>query len=225
MDFSYLILIPALILSLWAQFSVQSAYKKYGAIRNARGITGRETSQRILNANGISNVQIAPIAGELTDNYNPKTNVISLSQGVYDQSSIAAVSVAAHETGHAIQHAVGYAAIKARNAILPVTQIASMASMPLLLIGFVLGLLWLVRLGIIMYAAVLLFQVVTLPVEFNASSRALKTINEMDILDGEELKGAKKMLRAAAMTYVAAAATSALQLLRFIMIANSGRRD
>lgn len=220
-----LILIPALILSLWAQFSVQSAYKKYGAIRNGRGITGSETSQRILNANGLSSVQIVPIAGELTDNYNPKTNIISLSQGVYDQSSIAAVSVAAHETGHAIQHAVGYSAIKMRNAILPVTQIASAASMPLFIAGMLLSLKTLVTLGIWMFAAVLIFQVLTLPVEFNASSRALKTIKEMDILSGEELGGAKKMLRAAAMTYVAGTAVSALQLLRLIMLSGSGRRD
>ena len=219
-----LILIPALLLSLWAQFSVSSAYKKYGAIRNGRGITGRETSQRILNANGLSSVQITPIAGELTDNYNPRTNIISLSQGVYGESSIAAVSVAAHETGHALQHAAGYSPIKMRNAILPVTQIASAASMPLFIAGMLLSLRPLMTLGIWMFAAVLLFQVLTLPVEFNASSRALKTIREMDILSDEEMGGARKMLRAAAMTYVAATAVSALQLLRLIMLSGSGRR-
>ena len=219
-----LILIPALLLSLWAQFSVSSAYKKYGAVRNGRGITGRETSQRILNANGLSNVQITPIAGELTDNYNPRTNIISLSQGVYGESSIAAVSVAAHETGHALQHAAGYSPIKMRNAILPVTQIASAASMPLFIAGMLLSARPLMTLGIWMFAAVLLFQVLTLPVEFNASSRALKTIKEMDILSDEEMGGAKKMLRAAAMTYVAATAVSALQLLRLIMLSGNGRR-
>lgn len=217
-----ILLIPAFILSIWAQWAVNSAYKKYSGIRGERGISGAEAAKRILSAAGVSGVSVKHIGGNLTDNYNPVNNSLNLSDGVYDSASVAAVGIAAHEAGHAIQHAKSYLGIKLRNLILPVAQISSTAAMPLFLLGLVLSFGVLVDIGILLFAGAVLFQVVTLPVEFNASRRAVKAIESADILSNEELRGAKKVLKAAAMTYVAAAAVSALQLIRLIAI--SGRR-
>ena len=217
-----ILLLPALILTIWAQSSVNSAYKKYSQIPNFRRISGAEAARRILAAAGVSGVAINHIGGNLSDNYNPRNNSLNLSNGVFDGSSIAAVGIAAHEAGHAIQHSKGYFAIKLRNLILPVAQISSTAAMPLFLMGILFSMGFLVDIGIILFAGAVLFQIVTLPVEFNASRRAIKAIENADLLSDDELRGAKKVLRAAAMTYVAAAAVAALQLLRLVMI--SGRR-
>lgn len=215
-------LLPALILSIWAQWSVNSAYKKYSGITNIRGITGAEAAKRILGNAGIGNVSVNHIGGNLTDNFNPVNKTLNLSDGVYGSSTIAAVGIAAHEAGHAIQHNRGYIAIKLRNLILPVAQLSSSAAMPLFVLGLVLSMGPLVDLGIILFSAAVLFQVITLPVEFNASHRAIRMIQGCDLLSDEEIKGAKKVLKAAAMTYVASAAMAALQLLRLLAI--SGRR-
>lgn len=217
-----ILLLPALVLSLWAQWAVNSAFKKYSQIQNGRGLTGAEAARRILNSAGVSVNSINHIGGNLTDNYDPRNNTLNLSDGVYGSGSIAAVGIAAHEAGHAIQHGVGYAAIKLRNIILPVAQLSSSAAMPLFVLGLVLSMGPLVDLGIILFSAAVLFQVITLPVEFNASHRAIRAIENGDLLSKEEIRGAKKVLRAAAMTYVASAAMAALQLLRLLAI--SGRR-
>jgi len=217
-----LFLLPALILTIWAQSMVNSAYRKYSQIGNVRRITGADAAKKILSAAGVIGVSINHISGNLTDNYNPRNNSLNLSDGVFGSSSIAAVGIAAHEAGHAIQHSVGYYAIKLRNLILPVAQISSSAAMPLFLLGILFSFGFLVDLGILLFAGAVLFQIVTLPVEFNASRRAIKAIEGADLLSEEELSGAKKVLRAAAMTYVAAAAMAALQLLRLLAI--SGRR-
>ena len=217
-----ILLLPAIILSLWAQWSVNSAYRKYSQIPNFRHITGADAARKILQAESVGSVSINHIGGNLTDNFNPRNQSLNLSNGVYDGSSIAAVGIAAHEAGHAIQHSKGYFAIKIRNTILPAAQLSSSAAMPLFLLGLLFSIGALVDVGIILFSAAVLFQVVTLPVEFNASRRAIKAIRSADILSEEEIKGAKKVLTAAAMTYVASAAMAALQLIRLIGI--SGRR-
>lgn len=217
-----ILLLPAIILSLWAQWSVNSAYRKYSQIPNFRHITGADAARKILQAESVGSISINHIGGNLTDNFNPRNQSLNLSNGVYDGSSIAAVGIAAHEAGHAIQHSRGYFAIKIRNMILPAAQLSSSAAMPLFLLGLLFSIGALVDVGIILFSAAVLFQVVTLPVEFNASRRAIKAIRSADILSEEEIKGAKKVLTAAAMTYVASAAMAALQLIRLIGI--SGRR-
>ncbi len=217
-----ILLLPAIILSLWAQWSVNSAYRKYSQIPNFRHITGADAARKILQAESVGSISINHIGGNLTDNFNPRNQSLNLSNGVYDASSIAAVGIAAHEAGHAIQHSKGYFAIKIRNTILPAAQLSSSAAMPLFLLGLLFSIGALVDVGIILFSAAVLFQVVTLPVEFNASRRAIKAIRSADILSEEEIKGAKKVLTAAAMTYVASAAMAALQLIRLIGI--SGRR-
>ena len=179
----------------------------------------------VLEMNGVTDVEIRPIAGELTDHFDPRTNTISLSKGVYDVTSVAAVGIAAHEAGHAVQYAVGYSPIKLRTAIIPVTNIGSMLSWPLLLIGIALGSETLAMAGVVLFCAVVAFQLITLPVEFNASNRALDTLGASGYLQPEQLDGAGKVLRAAAMTYVAALAQALAQLLRLLMIANRSRRD
>ena len=178
----------------------------------------------VLEMNGVNDVTIEPIAGELTDHFDPKTNTIRLSKGVYDVTSVAAVGIAAHEAGHAVQYAVGYSPIKLRTAIIPVTQIGSTLSWPILLVGLLLGSETLAMAGVLLFCAVVLFQLVTLPVEFNASNRALDTLGASGYLQEEQLNGAGKVLRAAAMTYVAALAQALAQLLRLLMIANRGNR-
>ena len=222
-DSTYLILIPAILFSLWAQSQVKNTYARYS--KEFAGLTGAEAARMVLEMNGVTGVTIQPIAGELTDHFDPRTNTISLSQGVYDVTSVAAVGVAAHEAGHAVQYAVGYSPIKIRTAIIPVTQIGSYLSWPLLLIGLLLGSETLDMAGVLLFCAVVAFQLVTLPVEFNASNRALDALGASGYLKEEQLNGAGKVLRAAAMTYVAALAQAVAQLLRLLMIANRSRRD
>ena len=223
-DPTYILVIIAFALTLFASFGVKSTFAKYDKIRNTRGITGADAARRILSSNGISNVTVEHTPGSLTDHFDPRTNVVRLSDATYNSNSVAAIGVAAHECGHAIQHSVGYAPIKVRNAIVPVVNIGNTLSMPLFFIGLVLGAYNLAYIGALLFSFVLVFQLVTLPVELNASRRALKILDEFDILGDSELKGAKKVLTAAAMTYVAAVAATALQLLRLLTILNR-RRD
>ena len=223
-DWSILIVLPALIFTLWAQFSVQSAYNKYSRVRNAHGMTGADAARRILDANGLYDVKIEQIAGEMTDHYDPRARVIRLSQGTHSVATVAAVGIAAHEAGHAVQHAVGYHGIRVRNAILPACRIGSTAAMPLFLIGLLLATDALMLAGILAYSFVTLFQLVTLPVEFNASHRAIAALEGSGYLSSDDIKGARRVLRAAAMTYVAALATSLLTLLRLLLLASGRRR-
>ena len=222
-DWTVLILLPALILSVWAQFRVQSTFNKYAKIYNRRGLTGADAARRILDANGLHHVRIEQVHGHLSDHFDPRANVIRLSDSVYGSPSAAAVGVAAHEAGHALQYAKGYAPIKLRAAIIPVTRFGSMLAMPLFFIGLLVAFYPLLVAGILLYSAVTVFQLVTLPVEFNASSRAMETLEHSGILSGEELKGARRVLSAAAMTYVAALVTSLLTLLRLLLLANRKR--
>lgn len=223
-DYYYLVLVlPAILLSLFAQMKVKSTYKKYAQINAWQGLTAQEVVQRVLLQNGVSGVGIERVAGDLTDHYDPKTNVIRLSDSVYGSTSVASLGVAAHEAGHAVQYAKGYVPIKIRNTVLPAANLGSTLSVPLVLLGFILGAPMLVDFGIILFSLVLLFQVVTLPVEFNASRRAILALEDGNLLFGEELKGAKKVLFAAALTYVAAVLTSLAQILRLVLL--SRRRD
>lgn len=224
-DYYYLILvIPALIIAMIAQFKVKSTYSKYSKLQNSRRLTGAQAAMMVLHHYGIHDVKIEHIAGHLNDHYDPRTNVIRLSDTVYNGSSIAAVGVACHEAGHAAQHAEGYVPIKIRNAIVPVCNIGSAAGIPLAILGLFLSVGWLVDFGLLLYALVAVFQFATLPVEFNASRRAIKVIEESDILGEDETAGAKKVLGAAAMTYVAALVVSLANLLRYVLIFNR-RRD
>ncbi len=225
-DPTYILVIPALIFALIAQCMVKSTFNKFSKVYNRRGVTGAEAARKILDENGLYDVRIERISGELTDHYDPRTNVVRLSDSVYNSTSVAAVGVAAHETGHAIQHSVGYVPIKIRNAILPAAQIGSQAAVPLVLIGLIFSrsLGFLIDVGIIVYVAVVLFQLVTLPVEFNASGRALRILEESYILENDENKMAKKVLTAAAMTYVAALFSALTTLLRLVLISNNRRR-
>lgn len=222
-DTTYLILLPAILFALWAQNQVKSTYAQYS--KKFAGLTGEEAARMVLEMNGVTGVTIEPVAGELTDHFDPKSNTIRLSKGVYDVTSVAAVGVAAHEAGHAVQYAVGYSPIKIRMAIIPITNIGSYLSWPLLLIGLLLGSDTLAMAGVLLFCAVVAFQLVTLPVEFNASNRALDALGASGYLKEDQLAGAGKVLRAAAMTYVAALAQAVAQLLRLLMIANRNRRD
>lgn len=223
-DIWYIILVlPAVILSLIASAGVNSTFKKYSKVASARGTTGADAARRVLEANGVFGVQIERVNGNLTDHFDPKTNTIRLSDSVYGSTSVAAVGVAAHEAGHAVQYAESYAPMKLRSAIIPVTNIGSNLAMPLVLLGIIFSMPLLADIGILAFSFSTLFQLVTLPVEFNASSRAIKAIE--GFAAGEsEVKSAKKVLRAAAMTYVAALAVSLANLLRLIMIVGSNRR-
>ncbi|MDE7294343.1 MAG: zinc metallopeptidase [Oscillospiraceae bacterium] len=218
----YGLLLLSIAFSLIAQGLVQLNFKKYSKVLNSRGITGADAARAILDRNGLSNVRIERVAGTLTDHYDPTANVIRLSDGVYDSSTVAAVGVAAHEAGHAVQYGVGYAPIKLRSAIIPVTQIGAKLTTPLVLLGLMLSWGVLIDLGIIVFCAVVIFQAVTLPVEFNASGRALTILRDSYILDGDELNGARKVLIAAALTYVAALVSALISLLR--LLALRGRR-
>ena len=229
-DWTYLVLVlPCVILSLWASSSVKNTFKRYSSQYSQRRITGADAAQRVLASNGVYGVRIERVAGNLTDHFDPKTNVIRLSDGVYDSTSTAAIGVACHEAGHAVQYAKNYGPIKLRAAIIPITNFGSKLAMPLILLGIVLSFLGnfsyaLVYLGIACFGLSLVFQLVTLPVEFNASHRAVRAINDAGILTQDELVGAKKTLKAAAMTYVAATAVSLAQLLRLIIIFGGRRR-
>lgn len=224
-DSTYLIVLPAIIFALIAQLMVKSTFSKYSNESNQHGYTAKEVARKILDENGLYNVSIEYISGNLTDHYDPSANVIRLSDSVYNSTSVAAIGVAAHEVGHAIQHAQGYSPIKIRQAIIPITQIGSRLAVPLVLLGMLISAFqWLIPVGIFLYAGVVLFQAVTLPVEFNASGRALKTLDENVILYKDEVRMAKKVLTAAAMTYVAAMFSSLMSLLRLILLSNRGRR-
>ena len=225
-DIYYIILVlPMVLLSLIAQGMVSSRFKKYSKVKSYRNYTGADAARKILDDNGLYNVRIEHINGNLSDHYDPKANVIRLSDSTYSDTSVAAIGVAAHEAGHAVQHAVGYVPIKVRNAIVPAVNIASTLSIPLFLIGLLFAAPMLTNLGIILFSGALVFQVVTLPVEFNASRRAITILNQSAMLEEDELRGAKKVLKAAAMTYVAAVISTALQLLRLVLLSNSRRRD
>lgn len=229
-DWTYLVLVlPCLILSLWASASVKSTFRKYSQQYSQRRITGADAAARVLRNNGVHNVRIERVAGDLTDHFDPRTNVIRLSDSVYGSTSTAAIGVACHEAGHAVQYAKHYAPIKLRAAIIPITNLGSKLAMPLILLGIVLSFLGnlsytLVYLGIACFALSLVFQLITLPVEFNASRRAIRAIDDAEILTSQELVGARKTLRAAAMTYVAATATALAQLLRLIVLFGGRRR-
>lgn len=214
----YWILLPAILLTLYASFKVNSTFRKYSKVENSRGITGYDCARKILDSNGLSDVEIQRVEGSMTDHYDPRSRVLRLSDTVFNVDSIAAVSVAAHECGHAIQHQQGYAPLTIRNTIVPAVNLASSFSWILILLGLFFSFSNLITVGIIFFAATVVFQLITLPVEFNASSRALRIISDMGIVYGGEEKAAKKVLSAAALTYVAAALTSILQLLRLILI-------
>ena len=230
-DWTYLVIVlPCIILSLWASSSVNSTFKKYSKVHSYRRITGAEAAQRVLSASGVRNVRIERVSGNLTDHYDPKSNVIRLSDDVYASTSVAAIGVACHEAGHAVQYAEHYGPIKLRAAIIPITNLGSKLAMPLILIGILLSFLGnfsytIVYLGIACFGLSLVFQLVTLPVEFNASRRAMGAIEAGNILSEEERRGAGRTLRAAAMTYVAATAVSLAQLLRLIVLFGGRRRN
>ena len=230
-DTTYLLLVlPCVILSLWASANVNSTFKKYDKQRSARHITGAMAAERVLRANGVYGVGIEQISGSLTDHYDPKANVIRLSESVYNSTSTAAIGVACHEAGHAVQYAQNYAPIKLRAAIIPVTNIGSRLAMPLILIGLLLAFMEnfsyiFIYLGIACSGLSLVFQLVTLPVEFNASRRAMNAIAGSELLTPDEQRGARKTLTAAALTYVAATALALAQLLRLISIFGRRRRD
>ncbi len=224
----FLLLIPVFLLSIWAQIQVSGNFRRYSQAPNRRRITGAQAAEAVLRAHGVYDVPIRPCRGNLTDHYDPRDNTIYLSDGVYGAATVAAVGVAAHEAGHAVQYAVGYGPVRLRTAIIPMTQIGSRFSFLLLFIGLLLYNQSLFLVGIILFGVTTFFQLVTLPVEFNASHRALETIEGTGLLDEEETYGARKVLRAAALTYVAALLMSLLQLLRFVLIFLSrggGRRD
>ncbi|MBO4937889.1 MAG: zinc metallopeptidase [Oscillospiraceae bacterium] len=229
-DWTYLVLVlPCMILSLWASSRVNSTFKKYSQVHSIRHITGAQAAQRVLAANGVGGVRIERVGGNLTDHFDPKTNVIRLSDSVYNSTSVAAIGVACHEAGHAVQYAHNYGPIKLRAAIIPITNFGSKLAMPLILLGIVMSALGnfsygFVYAGIACFGFSLVFQLVTLPVEFNASGRAMKAIETGGLLTGEEQRGAKKTLSAAAMTYVAATAVALAQLLRLIVLFGGGRR-
>lgn len=230
-DWTYLVLVlPVLILSMIASARVNSTFNRYSSQISSRRITGAQAAQRVLQANGVSGVRIERISGNLTDHFDPKANVIRLSDNVYDNPSTAAIGVACHEAGHAVQYAQNYGPIKLRAAIIPVTNIGSKLAMPLILIGVLLTSLGefstvLIYVGIACFSLSLIFQLVTLPVEFNASRRAMDAIDSMNILTDEEQQGARKTLRAAAMTYVMATLAAFTQLLRLVLLFGRRRRN
>ena len=228
-DWTYMVLVlPCIILSLWASSNVKSTFNRYSKQYSSRRITGADAANRVLSANGVTGVRIERVSGNLTDHFDPKTNVIRLSDSVYDSTSTAAIGVACHEAGHAVQYACSYAPIRLRAAVIPVTNFGSRIAMPLILLGLLLSAFMeasytLVYLGIACFGLSLVFQLITLPVEFNASRRAMQAIERVNILTDEEQKGARKTLTAAALTYVAATAVALSQLLRLLVIFG-GRR-
>ncbi len=234
-DWTILILIPPLLLSIYAQFKVNSTYRKFSEVKNARGLTGREVARRILDANGLYDIQIEHIRGNLTDHFDPSSNTIRLSDSVDNSTSVAAIGVAAHECGHAVQHAVGYTPIKIRTAMVPITNFSSNLSILFIIVGLLISNMYRATqgnnfgftisvIGICLFAVATVFQLITLPVEFNASARALKTLETDMILYDDEIPMAKKVLSAAALTYVAALISSIATLLRLVLIVFSGNR-
>ena len=224
-DWTYLLLVIGMLLSLAASGRVKSTFARYKRIRSASGLTGAMAAERILRAAGIFDVEIVRISGSLTDHYDPGAKRLALSDDVYGSNSLAAVSVAAHECGHAIQHATGYTPLELRSAIVPLANIGANISWPLFAAGLIFSIQPLLTAGIVLFSLAVLFQLVTLPVEINASSRAMKNLESLGILGQNEKQGAKRVLSAAALTYVAALASSILQLLRLIILAGGRRRD
>lgn len=224
-DPTYILLVIGMLLSLAASARVKSTFAIYSRVRSASGMTGAEAARRILHMAGITDVMVVPVSGSLTDHYDPRSKKLALSQDVYDKTSVAAIGVAAHECGHAIQHQVNYAPLSLRTAIVPAANIGSSLSWPLFLAGLIFSIRPLLTLGIVLFSLAVLFQLVTLPVELNASSRALKMLGNSGMLGNDELRSAKKVLAAAALTYVAALAASVLQLLRLIILAGGKDRD
>ncbi|HFD8684279.1 TPA: zinc metallopeptidase [Clostridium perfringens] len=224
-DPTYLILIPAILISAWAQFKVSSTFNKYSTVRSINGYTGAQVARVLLNDAGLQEVEIQQVPGRLSDHYDPRAKVLRLSSDVYGSTSVASIGVAAHEVGHAIQDKESYSALVFRNAIVPVVNFSSSLSWILFFIGILLSYSTLVTIGIILFSVVVLFQLVTLPVEFNASSRALKLLEARGILYDKEVEGARKVLSAAALTYVAATLMAVLQLVRLIAISNRNSND
>ena len=224
-DPTMILLIPAIVLSLWAQFKVKGAFARYSEIRAVSGLSAEEVSRRLLDRNGLSGVRIERVPGELSDHYDPSAKVLRLSDSVNASRSIAAIGVAAHEVGHAVQDKENYGFLKFRNSIVPVVNLCSMASMPLFFIGLIMGSLNLLNLGIVLFCGVLVFHLVTLPVEFDASARALRMLRETNILSQKEIGGAKAVLDAAALTYVAALVMTVLQLVRLIALSGMRREE
>ncbi|HOJ10647.1 MAG TPA: zinc metallopeptidase [Clostridiales bacterium] len=225
-DKYYLMLVlPAFIFSLYAQFRVKSTFSKYQRLSNRSGYTGADVARAILDKNGLGNVSVQMVPGQLTDHYDPRTNVVRLSQSVYGSTSVAALGVAAHETGHAIQHKVGYRPLVLRTTLVPIANIGSMAGPYLAIFGLLFDFLQLAYIGIILYAGAVAFYLITLPVEFNASTRAIEALETTGILTWDESEPAKKVLKAAAMTYVASAAVAIASLLRLLLLTGNRRRN
>ena len=226
-DPTYFLVIIGAVICMIASARVKSTYNKYSQYRSASGMTGAQAAQRILNSAGIYDVTIQHVSGNLTDHYNPSAKTLNLSDSVYNATSVAAIGVAAHECGHAMQHNEGYGPLRFRSALVPVANFGSQLSWPMILLGILFGGLGspLVQVGILMFSLAVLFQLVTLPVEFNASSRAVRLLDSQGILSGEEVDGTRKVLKAAALTYVAAAAGSILQLLRLVILFGGRDRD
>ena len=221
----WMILVPAMLIALLAQLNVYSTFNRYSRMASRRGFTGAQAAEAVLRAHGIQNVRIERVSGRLTDHYDPRSNVIRLSDAVYGSNSIASVGVAAHEAGHAVQYAVGYGPIKLRSALVPICNIGSQLSLILIVIGLLLYSQPLFGVGVLLFATAVVFQLVTLPVEFNASRRAIASLEGTHLLEDDELRGARKVLGAAAMTYVAALLVSLAQLLRFLLAFAGRRRD
>ena len=227
-DPTYVMVLIGVVICMLASANVNRTFQKYSRIRSHSGMTGREAAERLLHANGIYDVTVQRVAGNLTDHYDPRNKTLNLSDSTYASTSVAAIGVAAHECGHAVQHANGYAPLKIRGSVVPVANFGSTLAWPLILIGFLIqgnASVLLINLGILLFSAAVLFQIVTLPVEFNASSRALKALETNGILYTEEVADTRKVLRAAALTYVASAASAILQLLRLILISGGRRRN
>lgn len=224
MDYTYILVLIGAVISMIASANVNGTYKRYSTVMCAGGLRAEEAARRILENAGIHDVRIERIRGNLTDHYSPSEKVLRLSDTVYGSTSVAAIGVAAHECGHAVQHHVGYGPLGLRSLSVPIVNIGSKLSWPIIIVGLLIGSTPIAQIGVILFLAVVFFQLITLPVEFNASHRALRILNEDRMLDGQELKGARKVLSAAAMTYVAALFSTILQLLRLVMIVNGGSR-
>ena len=218
-----MLVVPAIIFSMWAQFKVQNSFKKYSQQQTSKRLTGAQAAKAVLDDAGVTGVEIERVAGSLTDHFDPRTNVIRLSDSVFSSTSVAAVGVAAHEAGHAIQYAHSYAPMKLRAAIIPVTNFGSRLAMPVVLIGLLTDMTGLINIGILLFGTVVLFQLITLPVEFNASGRAIKILGNSGLLTRDEVPASRKVLTAAALTYVAALAVSLAQLLRLLLRARARR--
>lgn len=227
-DPTYILVMIGVVICLAASARVKSVFNRYSRVRSHSGMTGREAAEKILRANGIYDVQVQHVAGNLTDHYDPRSRVLRLSDATYQSSSVAAIGVAAHECGHAVQHQVGYAPLKIRGALVPVANLGSMAAWPLIILGLLINgrsSLIMINLGILLFSAAVLFQIVTLPVEFNASRRAVAVLENTGMLYPEEVDATKKVLSAAALTYVASAAAMILQLLRLLVLTGNRRND